>query len=389
MSASADAARQAANQTRQAARKALIELGSKTRLRRARLARPRQELQSLQFEEGEPVLVRRSGRRGTTAKVGPCWVILQRGHTVWISRRGEIWKCNVGQVFKMSDAGRAGLESIPTELLKAKTRLKYDTEKLQNRTWTLPPGGRDRGAGDASEQRPEPTEIPVPDPPGGDDEDLYSPDLTDASEQHPEPTEIPVPDPVVHNIDVSSHSGGSSGDVDVSRHSGGVPASTAGDSTSRSNSSSKTTGSTSSSSSLSSSSSPSPPKPAEWPPAGDGTQLRITRVFIGACRSYGRVGRWSMSRTFHLPGPAGEAITRTPKGLAQRKVVLTPQIPAFPGIGRQIQTPLLTHVAWLHQRRRRHLPSAHLSLDAIHLHPSEIPFHLIPFGEVLGAHLLV
>ena len=125
-------------------------------------------------------------------------------------------------------------------------------------TLTLPPGGRDRGAGDASEQRPEPTEIPVPDPPGGDDEDLYSPDLTDASEQHPEPAEIPVPDPVVHNIDVSSHSGGSSGDVDVSR----------------SNSSSKTTGSTSSSSSLSSSSSPSPPKPAEWPPAGDGAQLR-------------------------------------------------------------------------------------------------------------------
>ena len=31
----------------------------------------------------------------------------------------------------MSEADRAGLESIPTELLKAKTRLKFDTEKLQ------------------------------------------------------------------------------------------------------------------------------------------------------------------------------------------------------------------------------------------------------------------
>ena len=268
LSASSDAAWQAANHTRQCARRALIELDSKTRLRRARLGRPRQELQSLQFEEGEPVMVWRSGKRGTAAKVGPCWVILQRGHTVWISRRGEIWKCNVGQVFKMSEADRAGLESIPTELLKAKTRLKYDTEMLlyvdaASEIEVVPeaPSGGSRKPGcaaerNASEQHPEPTEVPVPDPPGDPDDHLsdYSPDLDDASEQHPEPAEVPVPDPVVTSNDVSSRSGGGS----------------SGDMTSL-----VTSGSTSSSSSSASSpSSATPPRPAEWPPTGDGTQLR-------------------------------------------------------------------------------------------------------------------
>ena len=101
LSPSADAAWEQSNRVRQAARRALMELDSKSRLSRARLARPRRELQQREFQEGEPVLVWRAGRRGATSKVGPCYVILQRGNTVWVSRRGDLWKCNVGQVFPM------------------------------------------------------------------------------------------------------------------------------------------------------------------------------------------------------------------------------------------------------------------------------------------------
>ena len=68
---------------------------------------------------------------GATAKIGPCYVILQRGHTVWVSRRGDLWKCNVGQVFPMSAGEKDGLEAVPEELFKSKMKLKYDSEKLQ------------------------------------------------------------------------------------------------------------------------------------------------------------------------------------------------------------------------------------------------------------------
>ena len=126
----ADAAWSRAHELRTAARKALIEIDSKSRVARAKLARPRQEINRLKFEEGEPVLVWKLGRRGSTAKAGPCWVVLQNAHTVWVTRRGELWKCNVAQVFKRGNSDRAGLEAIPAKLLQAKARLKYDSEKL-------------------------------------------------------------------------------------------------------------------------------------------------------------------------------------------------------------------------------------------------------------------
>ena len=47
-----------------------------------------------------------------------------------MTRRGDPWKCNVAQVFKMSNADKAGLEAVPEEFLQAKARLKYDSEKL-------------------------------------------------------------------------------------------------------------------------------------------------------------------------------------------------------------------------------------------------------------------
>ena len=51
-------------------------------LARARLGRPRRELERLHFSEGEPVMAWRIGRRGSTAKVGPCFVVPQEGETV-------------------------------------------------------------------------------------------------------------------------------------------------------------------------------------------------------------------------------------------------------------------------------------------------------------------
>ncbi|CAE7348803.1 RE1, partial [Symbiodinium necroappetens] len=106
LSPTTDSAWQRAHEFRMAARKALIELDAKARVRRAKLARPRQEINKLKFDEGEPVLVWKMGRRGSTAKVGLCWVILQNGHTVW--------------VFKMSNADKDGLEAVPEEFLQAK-----------------------------------------------------------------------------------------------------------------------------------------------------------------------------------------------------------------------------------------------------------------------------
>ena len=70
LSTASEAAWERANEMRQAARKALMSLDAKGRLSRARLARPRQELQRLEFDEGEPVLVWRAGKRGSLAKVG-------------------------------------------------------------------------------------------------------------------------------------------------------------------------------------------------------------------------------------------------------------------------------------------------------------------------------
>ena len=254
LSPPADAAWELANQVRQAARKALMELDAKSRIGRARLGRPRQELLRREFQEGEPVLVWRAGRREATAKIGPCYVILQRGHTVWVSRRGDLWKCNVGQVFPMSASEKDGLEAVPEELLKSKMKLKYDSEKLQYVDASVELEGELQGpsGGPDAEQPPESSEVPIPDPLPSDVEG-YSPSLPDA-EQHPESAEVPW-DPVVPDMSVTD------GDTSAS-----------GSSTSRSSRSTSSSGSTSSSSS--SSSSGGPVSKAEWPPQGDGTRLR-------------------------------------------------------------------------------------------------------------------
>ena len=66
----------------------------------------------------------------STAKVGPCRVVLQTGHTVRVTLRRELWKWMWPRCSSNSD--RAGLESISEELLQAKMRLKYDHERMQS-----------------------------------------------------------------------------------------------------------------------------------------------------------------------------------------------------------------------------------------------------------------
>ena len=72
----------------------------------------------------------RQGRRGGLAKAGPCYVIVQQGHSVWVTRRGELWKCHISQIFPYAEFESQGLEVVPHELLQAKERLRFDSEKL-------------------------------------------------------------------------------------------------------------------------------------------------------------------------------------------------------------------------------------------------------------------
>ena len=125
-----DASWKKAEEIRQTARQALMTVDSRERLQRAARARPRRAREKHVFQEGEPVYVWRQGRRGFQAKVGPCFVILQRGDTVWVTRRGELWKCNRSQVFPMGNLEKQGLEIIPMELLRAKEKLRFNSEKL-------------------------------------------------------------------------------------------------------------------------------------------------------------------------------------------------------------------------------------------------------------------
>lgn len=123
-----DGAWRRSEEIRQAARQALMDVDCKERLQRAVLARPRRQHQELHFVEGEPVYVWRQGKRGSQAKIGPCFVVLQRGDTVWVTRRSELWKRNKIQVFKVGNLEKQGLEVIPAELLRAKERLRFHSD---------------------------------------------------------------------------------------------------------------------------------------------------------------------------------------------------------------------------------------------------------------------
>ena len=127
-----DEAMERSAEMRRAARQALVDFDAKLHVSRAANARPRQALTGPdhQFTEGEPVQVYRKDKAGHYNLVGPCVVVVQQGSTVWVSRRGELWRCHQGQVFKMTNIDKQGLETIPKALLRAKERLRFDSEKL-------------------------------------------------------------------------------------------------------------------------------------------------------------------------------------------------------------------------------------------------------------------
>ena len=194
LSVTQDKAWTRAAELRDAARKALMELDAKNSFQRASRARPRRQLETKVFSEGQPVVVWRQGRRGALSKVGPCYVILQRGSTVWVSRRGELWKCNASQVFEMGPLEVQGLEVIPRDLLMAKERLKFDSEKLgfvDVSQENVDEGDLERSPLDGPKEPPAvrvppqgdravPSESPPP-PPGGAEMDELPSDLEDYS----------------------------------------------------------------------------------------------------------------------------------------------------------------------------------------------------------------
>ena len=254
---------------------------------RARLARPRQEIAKLHFDnfdKGEPVAVWRHGKRGNTAKVGPCFVVLQEGQTIWVTRRGQLWRCHVGQVYKMAESEKAGIEAVPLDLLEAKTRLRYDSEKMRyvDVSQEVQLGGDGQGSVGPPDGREPLTEIPVPDPPvlsEGVDDSVYvrPPDGREPL------AEIPVPDPVVVPILDLGHEQSGVHDVeDLGHEQSGVHGSRASSARSRSlppgesivEGTSESASSSSSSSTSSSSTPRAPQGRAEWPPAGSGTVLK-------------------------------------------------------------------------------------------------------------------
>ena len=187
LSTTQDKAWKRAYEIREAARKALLEMDCKERLQRASRARPRRALEDHVFTEGQPVTVWRQGCRGALAKVGPCYVILQNGLTVWVTRRGELWKCNASQIFPIGPLQAQGLEVIPRDLLMTKERLRFDNEKLgyvdvtqENAESREPEGSHLDGQGQAS-QKPEAAtracEQPETGPPNLEPEDDLPSDL--------------------------------------------------------------------------------------------------------------------------------------------------------------------------------------------------------------------
>ncbi|CAE8689974.1 unnamed protein product, partial [Polarella glacialis] len=122
-----------ASELRRFAKQAFIEVDARERVGRALNAQPRRARTAIDFQPGDLVEVwrsRQNKRKGESGKVGPCVVVLAQGQTVWVSRRGELWKCNRLQLFPISNAMKEGIENVGDILLKAKGRLRLDPHKL-------------------------------------------------------------------------------------------------------------------------------------------------------------------------------------------------------------------------------------------------------------------
>ena len=201
-------------------------------------------------------------------------------HALWCFRRarrcGSLVEANFGSVtlgkYSSCPSDRAGIEATPHDLLEAKTRLRYDSEKMQyvdvaeesEVQKTEEPDAESVGPPDGREL---PTEIPVPDLPVPPDDG--SGKLVRPPDERELPAEIPVPDLVVPLENVPRDAGGQ---VVPAVDSARSQVSFLADGSSESSG-----GSSSSSSGSSSSSSSTPRAPTgrpEWPPSGSGTVLK-------------------------------------------------------------------------------------------------------------------
>ena len=195
------------HQLREEARKALMELEARDRVKEAADARRHV---TREFLPGQWVYVwraiprfRKTHQLQRDRWVGPGSVVIQRGGTVWVAMRTRLWKCSAEQV---REATR--LESWGAEM--------HEQEDLQRlRAGLESPKGR-VGAVDVESEGPPPREAwDVPGP----DEDPGSRQVL-PDERMP-PASAPNQDPARSNADEGSSTravtGGSESDMEVSR----------------------------------------------------------------------------------------------------------------------------------------------------------------------------
>ena len=132
MDTSEDTAFERATDIRKCARQAQAHVDAKRRQAHAVHARP---MKKRVFLPRQVVFVWRSRKNMRKKKplwVGPAIVVCveEGSDTVWVSRKGEIWKCHQTQLRGASRMEKKGVELVSKLLLEAKERIKYDPEKL-------------------------------------------------------------------------------------------------------------------------------------------------------------------------------------------------------------------------------------------------------------------
>ncbi len=111
----------------------MVTHDARSRLFRSRNARARVARTRYEPQPGDIVRVWRSRDRKNKKEpgyIGPCIVILCEGSSVWISRRGELWKCDIAQIQQCSRKETLSTQVVSQLVLQARERLKYDPEKL-------------------------------------------------------------------------------------------------------------------------------------------------------------------------------------------------------------------------------------------------------------------
>ena len=149
-------------QIRQSAMEAFLKQTATEVVQRSALARPRV---SKSFEVGDIVYVYRVPlrRRGDGAAanrpqwVGPGTVLMIEGANVWISMRGELWKCAREQVRKATCEEQDAADMLKQEFIELKEHLRRGRRKRSFQdisSWGTPPVEDDPPAVEPPQQRP-------------------------------------------------------------------------------------------------------------------------------------------------------------------------------------------------------------------------------------------